>query len=37
MADMAAAVLHAFGEVPRYERIPVPTPLDGEQLIEVEW
>jgi NADPH:quinone reductase-like Zn-dependent oxidoreductase len=32
---MKAAVLHALGELPRFEEIPVPVPADGEELIEV--
>jgi NADPH:quinone reductase-like Zn-dependent oxidoreductase len=32
---MKAAVLHKFGESPRYEEFEVPEPLDGEELIEV--
>ncbi|HUL27107.1 MAG TPA: zinc-binding alcohol dehydrogenase family protein [Streptosporangiaceae bacterium] len=32
---MKAAVLHAFGEVPRWEEFPQPVPGDGEELIEV--
>lgn len=32
---MKAAVLHAIGQVPRYEEVPVPAPRDGEELIEV--
>jgi NADPH2:quinone reductase len=32
---MKAAVLHAFGESPRYEDVPTPRPGDGEELIEV--
>jgi NADPH:quinone reductase-like Zn-dependent oxidoreductase len=30
-----AAVLHALGELPRFEEMPVPVPGDGEELIEV--
>jgi NADPH:quinone reductase-like Zn-dependent oxidoreductase len=32
---MRAAVLHALGQVPRYEELPQPEPGDGEELIEV--
>jgi NADPH:quinone reductase-like Zn-dependent oxidoreductase len=32
---MRAAVLHALGQVPRYEEFPQPEPSDGEELIEV--
>ncbi len=32
---MRAAVLHALGQVPRYEEFPQPEPVDGEELIEV--
>jgi NADPH:quinone reductase-like Zn-dependent oxidoreductase len=30
-----AAVLHALGELPRFEEVPDPVPADGEELIEV--
>lgn len=33
---MKAAVLHAFGERPRYEEFPDPVPGDGEVLVEVK-
>jgi NADPH:quinone reductase-like Zn-dependent oxidoreductase len=32
---MKAAVLHARGELPRYEEAPDPVPLDGEELVTV--
>jgi len=32
---MKAAVLHALGQVPRWEDFPQPVPRDGEELIEV--
>ena len=32
---MRAAVLHAFGQAPRWQEFPPPVPQDGEQLIEV--
>ena len=32
---MRAAVLHAFGQVPRWEEFAQPVPGDGEELIEV--
>jgi NADPH:quinone reductase-like Zn-dependent oxidoreductase len=30
-----AAVLHAYGELPRYEEFPDPVPGDGEQLVRI--
>ena len=32
---MRAAVLHAFGQAPRWQEFPPPVPQDGEELIEV--
>jgi NADPH:quinone reductase-like Zn-dependent oxidoreductase len=32
---MKAVVLHARGELPRYEEVPDPVPLDGEELVTV--
>ncbi len=32
---MKAAVLHAFGQVPRWEEMPAPAPADGEELVQV--
>ena len=32
---MKAAVLHAFGQAPRWEDFPEPVPGDGEELVEV--
>ena len=32
---MKAAVLHAFGQSPRYEDFPVPEPAEGEELVQV--
>ncbi|HUJ05734.1 MAG TPA: zinc-binding alcohol dehydrogenase family protein [Streptosporangiaceae bacterium] len=32
---MKAAVLHAFGQVPRWEETPAPVPADGEELVQV--
>jgi len=32
---MRAAVLHVFGQAPRWQEFPPPVPQDGEKLIEV--
>ena len=32
---MRVAVLHAFGQAPRWQEFPPPVPQDGEKLIEV--
>ena len=33
---MKAAVLHQFGEAPRYEDFPDPTPGEGQILVQVK-
>jgi NADPH2:quinone reductase len=32
---MKAAVLHKFGDSPRYEEFPDPVPTEGQMLVEV--